>query len=306
MLGGDESLEPVALDEGGGTCRDGGEQGERLGDLVVVPPGPVLVGQEDEPAVGSDPGVAAGVLEEQEREQCLEDDRAGALGEGDPHQADGLARQLGAQEVGSGTGRVAGGEGEVGRLRHRLEALGQDGGVGDRERDPRRDDLLLAAGDPRGDGRLGHEEEPGDVGRRHADDEAQREGARDLRGEGGVAAHEDEPQPLVLDEVAGVGHGGRRPPPRLDDEEGRPAQRHRLRPQPVDDPAAGGRHQPGARAVGGAVARPPPGRGLDRIAEGVLDEVEAAELREEQGHQASPLLAHRGRRGPRQRSRGGS
>ena len=78
-----------------------------------------------------------------------------------------------------------------------------------------------------------------------------------------------------------------------------------LGPQPVDDPAPGRGHEPGGRAVGDAVARPRAGGRLDGIREGVLDEVEPSELREEEGDQPPPLLAH-GRREDVVRCHGGS
>ena len=81
----------------------------------------------------------------------------------------------------------------------------------------------------------------------------------------------------------------------VDDEQRRLARRHRLGPQPVEHPAPGGGHQPGGGPVRDAVARPGARGGLHGIREGVLDEVEATELREEQGDQPPPLLAHRRR-----------
>ena len=69
--------------------------------------------------------------------------------------------------------------------------------------------------------------------------------------------------------------------------------RHRLGPQPVEHPSPGGGRQPGRGPVRDAVARPGARRRLDGIRQCVLDEVEPTELREEAGHQAAPLLAHR-------------
>ena len=75
------------------------EERERLGDLVVVPPRAVLVGEQDEPAGRVDPGVATRVLEQQEREEGLQHRLVGALGEGDPHEPHGLAGEVGAHQV---------------------------------------------------------------------------------------------------------------------------------------------------------------------------------------------------------------
>ncbi len=77
----------------------------------------------------------------------------------------------------------------------------------------------------------------------------------------------------------------------LDGEQRQPAGRHRLGPQPVEDPAPGGGQQPGRRVARYAVARPGARRRLERVAETVLGEVEATELRDQQGQQAAPLVA---------------
>ena len=50
----------------------GASRPRRLGDLVAVPPAPVLVGQQHQPAVRVDPGVAARVLQQHQREQRVE------------------------------------------------------------------------------------------------------------------------------------------------------------------------------------------------------------------------------------------
>ena len=126
----------------------------------------------------------------------------------------------------------------------------------------------------------------------------QRERAGDLRGQRRVAAHQHQAQHVVVDEVPGVGPHR---PERLRStsasttSSGACARRHRLGPQPVEHPAPGGGHQPGRGPVRHAVARPGARRRLDGIRQRVLDEVEPAELREEQGDQAAPLLAHRRR-----------
>ena len=73
VLGRHERLQPVALGERRGDVRRHPvQQRDRLGDLVVVPARPVLVGQEHEAAGGVGAGVAPRVLEEQQREQRLQ------------------------------------------------------------------------------------------------------------------------------------------------------------------------------------------------------------------------------------------
>ena len=128
MLGGDPRLEGVrrSLHRHRAAQRLGVEQALCLGDLVVVPAGAVLVGEQHEPTV-ADPRVAARVLEQHQREQRHQHGLVGPQPEHDPDEADGLARDVGAQQVGAGAGGVAGGEREVGRLRDGVEPVGQHG-----------------------------------------------------------------------------------------------------------------------------------------------------------------------------------
>ena len=269
------------------------QQPGRLGDLVVVPAGAVLVGEEHQATVAH-ACVAPGVLEQHQGEQGDECRLVGTQAEHDPHQADRLAGQVGAQQVGSGAGGVAGREGEVGGLRDDVEAVRQHRRVRDGERDARADDALLGPGDPRRHGRLGHQEEPGDVDRRHAHHQAEGQRARRLRRECGVGAHQHQAQDVVLDEAAAVGHraGALLVAFDVGEEQGQLAPRDLLGAQPVEHPATRGRHQPAGRVVGHAVVRPGAARRLDGVAERVLDQVEPTELRQEQGHEPAPLLSH--------------
>ena len=56
-------------------------------------------------------------------------------------------------------------------------------------------------------------------------------------------------------------------------------------------PVARGRHQPGARVGGSAVARPALGGDRERLLRGFLGEVEVAEEADQRGEDAAPLLA---------------
>ncbi|OLT16303.1 hypothetical protein BJF80_06875 [Serinicoccus sp. CUA-874] len=295
MLGGDEGLQHVGrglVREVGPGQRCRGEQPQRLVDLFPVPAIAVLVGEEDQPALAVQTRVPAGVLQEEQGQQRGERRVGRAQAAHRADQPERLARQTVTDEVGAARGGIPGGEGEVGRLRHRREPSRERLQVGYRERDARGDDLLLRPGEPRRHGGLGHEEEPGDVVGADPEDEPQREGARRLRGQCRVGAHQHQPQQIVLDEVTGVGHRRGRTTVQVGGEEGMPAVGHRLGAQPVDHPASGDRLQPSGRVVGHAVDRPATGSGLDGVPERVLDEVEPAEAREEQGHQGAPLLAH--------------
>ena len=282
-----------------------GEQARRLGDLVVVPAGAVLVGEQHQPAV-VDPGVAAGVLEQHQGQQGEEGRLVGAQTEDDADQPDGLAGEVRPEQVRTGAGGVPGREGEVRDLRDGVETLREDGGVGHGERDAGPHDPLLGAGDPGRHGRLGHEEQPCHVCGRDAEHQPEAERGRRLRGERRVRAHQHQPQHVVLDDPAGVGHRHTTlaTPDRIGLQERQLAPGHLLGAEPVEHPPPGGGHQPAGGVVGRPGGRPGPLGGLHGIAERVLDEVEAAELREEQGHQPAPLLAHdllEGRVGPAQR-----
>ncbi len=274
------------------------EQGDRLRDLVGVPARPVLVGQEDERAV-DEPGVAAGVLEQGQREQGPEHGRVHDLAR-HPHEPDRRARDVGAEQVRPRAGCVPRGEREVRDLRDDVEPPGQVARLGHRERDAGADDLLLRAGDARGHRRLGDEEEPGDLPRLDADDEAQAQGRGGVRRERGVRAHEDEAEAFVLDDASRVGTHGLHllTSVGVDEQQRLLALRHRLGPEPVDDPPTRGREQPGGRVVGDAVVGPPAGGRLEGVGQGVLDEVEATELGEQEGDEPAPLTTHRlGERG---------
>ena len=114
-----------------------------------------------------------------------------------------------------------------------------------------------------------------------------------------MAAHQHQAQHVVLHEVTRVGPDRARRGGGLgvDDEQRHLARRHRLGPQPVEHPPPGGGPQPRRGPLRDAVARPGARGRLHGVGEGVLDEVEAAELREEEGDEAPPLLAHRRREG---------
>lgn len=289
MLGGDERLQEVRRRRGG---HERAEQVEGLQRLVVVPAGAVLVGQQHQLAVHH-AGVPPGVQEDHQGEQRVQ------LGAVDPRRQDGtehphephrLARRAGAEHVGSAPGGVAGGEREVGDVADDTRALRQPGRVGEGERRPGQ--LLAGAGEPRGHRRSRDQEEPSDVLGPYAEDEPQRQCGGRLGRQPGVGAEQHQPQPFVGEHLASVRHhplgllGG----VRVDDEQRQLRGVRRLRPQPVEDLAAGGGQQPRGRVVRDAVGRPAPGRGLERVGQPVLGEVEPSEPGDEQGQEPAPLV----------------
>ena len=141
------------------------------------------------------------------------------------------------------------------------------------------------------------QEEPGDVGGRDAEHQPQGERGGRLRREGGVRAEQDQPQPLVVHHLAGIGHDALRLLGQvgLDRQQRQLACGHRLRAQPVEDASPGRGEQPGGWVGRDAVARPGAGGRLEGVGQAVLGQVEAPVLGDEQGQQPAPLVAPGGR-----------
>jgi hypothetical protein len=153
------------------------DQRAPLGDPPPVPPRPVLVLEGDERAVVVQAGLAAAVLEQHQREQPLDlgDPRQQLVEH--PREPDRLRAQVRPDQRPAG-GRVALVEHQVQHRQHRRQALRQLGRVRDPVRDAGVADLGLGPDDALGDGRLGDQEAPRDLGGRQA---AQRpQGQRDL------------------------------------------------------------------------------------------------------------------------------
>lgn len=81
---------------------------------LSVPPGPVLLGQRDELAMGPGPSRAAGIGEQHQSEQPGDFAVAGQRPVQQPGQADGFVGQVRALQVRAGGGRVALGEHRLG------------------------------------------------------------------------------------------------------------------------------------------------------------------------------------------------
>ena len=235
-----------------------------VGDALVVPPGPVLIGQLDELAVLIEPGRRPGPVQPDQGQQ------PGHLGLGG-HE---LVEQRG--EEGGVVGEVAGlglsaPAGQVALVEQQVDD-GQDLGQADTEfvggrdsvRDARVSDLPLGAGDPLPDRGFRDQEGLGDL--RGGEPAHHPQGQGDLGGprQCRVAAGEDQPEP-----VAGF---------RL----GRP--RHQREPLPVaavpaqhvQAAAAGHRIQPGVRPVRDALGRPVVQRRFDRVLDQVFGRPEVS------------------------------
>jgi hypothetical protein len=174
------------------------DQGDALGDRRSVPPAAVLLRQRDELTVRAGAGGAAGV---DEQHLCEQTGGLGLAGQQAPHQSaqpDRLVAQLGPDQVIPGRRGVALGEHEVDHVQDDVEAPAALGRCGKREPAACGEDGLLGPGDPPGDGGLGQHQAAGDLGRAQPGDRAK--GERDLRrrGEGRVAAEEQQHQRVIL------------------------------------------------------------------------------------------------------------
>ena len=112
---------------------------------------------------------------------------------------------------------------------------------------------------------------------------------RDLavEGERGVAAGEEQLEPLVGNRglIHLVLHGLRNV------EQARLLGEGAVSPDPVDGPVARRRHQPGPRVVGRPLARPALRRDRERLLSGLLGQLEAAEEADQVGEDAAPLVS---------------
>ncbi len=160
MLGGDPGLDGV----GAGRARCGSAAGERKAaiDLLAVPEAAILLTEGNE-AVIADPGVAAGVVEEHQRQQP---EHLGLLGEHRREQArqpDRLAAQILAEERVGGGAEVALVVDQIERRGDRRQPLGHLLAAGNLVADPRVADLPLRADQPLRHRALARQERPGDL-----------------------------------------------------------------------------------------------------------------------------------------------
>ena len=207
VQGGDGGLDGV-----GGGRRLGPQrrldQGQALGDQRGVPEAAILVLQQHDIAGGVDPGRAAGVVQQHQRQQAHDRPAPGQQGVQPAAKLDRLERQAAARVAGVGLGehqvehRQHPGDALVQQLRRR-RLVGDAGGA----------DLRLRPHQPLGHGLLGHQEGPGDGGRGQRADHPQGQRHLRLQAERRVAAGEDQPQQIVVTErrlglVSGLGLGG--------------------------------------------------------------------------------------------------
>ena len=276
-----------------------GRHREPVQDRALVPARPVLVAEQEQPALLGGPGGPARVGEEQQAQQAA---GLGLLGEqrGEgAREVQGPVAELLTDERVPLAGRVAGAEEQVDGREHAVQALGQLHPARNPVGDPRFGDLLLGPGDPCRHRRLGHQEGPGDVGRGNAADQAQGEGDAGLGGEGGVAAGEHQPEPVVRHRGVGPVQVGR--VVRIDGrrlyEQRELAPEGDLATQPVQRPVPRRRGQPRAGPFRDAVPGPGLQRADVRLLRALLRDVQIARDAHRGGQHEGPL----GSVGPLQR-----
>ena len=255
--------------------------------------------------IGRAVGVGArrppGVGEQQQGEQPVGLGRVGQQLDDEPGEPDRLVAQVGAHQRVAGGGDVALGVDEVQHVEHAAEPLGQLVVGGHAVGDAGGLHLALGPHEPLVHGRLGGQERPGDLGDLEAADGAEGERDASVERERGVAAGEQQAQPIVGDGaavVAAVVAG--RGVVLVAHECSRwsraawLATRVRSRRRRVDRPSPGDGGQPAAGPAGTPRSRPlRRGRG-EGVGDGFLGEADvAAHLAGERREERGPLLAVR-------------
>ncbi len=228
-------------------------------DQQRVPARAVLVEEEDRLAGRPTRAWARG-LDLEKGDEAVHFGLAGREAGQDAGQAERLVAQRRPEPVVAGGGRVALVEDQVDDREHGRQSGGAIDAARDLERDTGFGERPLGPHDPLRDGRLRDEEGAGDLVRRQAAEEAERERDTRFRGQDRVAGDEDEPQQVVADVVIGIDP---------DPVERRVAVRRGVvvlglegvrdgrvlhveplgAPELVDRPVLGRGHEPGARVV---------------------------------------------------------
>ena len=248
-----------------------GDQGDALGDRGLVPAAAILVGKRHQLPGVVDPGGAAGLGEQHQREEPGDLAVAGPEPVQPAGQPQRFSGQVDAVHLLAGRRGVALVEDQVQHVADGLDPLINLLGGWHRERRAGLPDTLLGPADPLRHGRFGHEEGAGDLGRGQAPDRPQRQ--RDLRGrcERRMAAQQQQRERVI--------------PVRLPPIPGIPAQLGRGRAEGqavlslapgtlaadlVDQPPRGDGDQPGPGVLRYPLGRPVHGGGQQRLLHGVL------------------------------------
>lgn len=268
-----------------------GYEREGLGDLLMIPKLTVLLFKNDDVAGVVEAGIAAGIVQEHEGDEAS-GLRGGERRGESAHEAsetDGLAGEIGANQLAAACGRVSLVEDEIDCGQHGVEARGHFIRIGDRVGNSGVANFALGANEPLRHGCGGDEEGARDFVRLKAAEGAERE--RDLRvqRERGMAAGEDEAKTVVGDFDGVVVRNF---------SDGREAILHErldllvetlFASDAVDGFVAGGLDDPGAGEIGHAGFAPLHERGGKGFLCRLFGEIEVADEPDEDGDDSAPL-----------------
>ena len=251
-----------------------------FGNQFGIPIRAILIVEEDDVPFRSRPRQATRFVKQHEREQA-EGFRVGLQFHQQPSEANGLAREIGPRQRRSGSCGVSLVEDEVDDREDGPDSLGQVGGGRDGERNTRIANFGLTSHDSLRHRCRCDQKRPGDFVRRQSTHLPQGEWYLHGAVDRGVAAGEDEAQPIVLDGLVrpGVIRCG---------DLGQPVGYRRLKR--LESPAAteridrlepAGGDEPGARVVRDSVARPRFDRLRERFVHGFFGHVEVPEQADE-------------------------
>ena len=266
---------------------------EPAGDPRPIPAGAILIGEEDEVAIG------VGARRRSRGLQLHQRDQAKGLGlimhqlEEDLTEAKRLPAEIVAHEGLARMGRIALVEDEIDHREHGGQAPDQIVPLGHLVGQAVVADRPLRAHEALGDRRLGHEERASNLPRRETADQAQGERDAAVGGETRMAAREDQPEPVVgnrlgIHRLRAAVHGAQlrlvgkrvaacRGPPRA--------------AQAIERAAPRRGQQPGARALGQAIGGPARHRLLEGGLRDLLRRVDVAHDPEHGGDEARVLEA---------------
>ena len=209
-------LEPVGVDGAGGQCVLGDDgrleligpwslaaqgpvqQAEPLADHGRVPAIPVLLLERDQVAVGVDPGVGAGMLEDQQRQQTTDLGVVGdQLGQ-EPPEPDRLGGQVDPEQPVAAGGVIALVEDQVHDRADGPDPVGELVVGREPERDGCHGDLAFGPNQPLLQGPLGNQKGPGDLSWGQPGHRPQGQGDLGIDPKGRMAAHQDQRQLIVV------------------------------------------------------------------------------------------------------------
>lgn len=269
------------------------DERQRLGNLGAIPPAAVLVLEHDEIAGLVDPGAAARIVKQHQREERRRFRRRARRHQGpdEPGQADRLGAELAPHQRFPARGRVAFVEDEIDDRQHGVQPRRHVARVRNRIGNSGVANLALRAHEPLRHRRRRNEKRPRDLVGVEAAERPQRKGHLRLERERGMAAGEDQPKPVVRD-LARVGIR------RLDDPRQLPRPVRfellrvaRLPPQTVDGLVARRLDQPRSRVLRNAGCGPLLHRGRKCLLRRVFRDVEVADEPDQGGDDVAPIGA---------------